>query len=91
MAEKVKVKIIGLNALKRRKKKLAIRIKAIQRINPSSDIIRSLLLKVDSVNADIKQCILNFNSKQESEAVSKIKSNHSYVRKNLLLRVKSDL
>ena len=50
VTEKVKVKLKGLTgkALKRRKKKLAIRIKAVQRINPSSDISDLFCLKSNS-------------------------------------------
>ena len=71
-------KLKCIQGLKRKKKKLMARIKAIQQKNPMSSFIPSLLNKVDLINTNIKQSILNFNEKSELKAIARIKDNPSY-------------
>ena len=85
-------KLKCIQALKRKKKKLQARICALQRNLPSSSFIPSLLNKVEVINSNIKQSILNFNDRAEQKAIDKIKDNpsyfYSYVKKRSKKRCK---
>ena len=89
---KPKAKIKCIQGLKRRKKKLIARIKAIEAKNPGSVSIASLSDKVNSINSNIKESILSYNAKVELSAVKNIKSNpayfYSYVKKQSSVRSK---
>lgn len=78
VVRKPKTKLKCIQGLKRKKKKMIGRIKALQAINPASSFIPALSNKVEVINTSIKQTILNFNEKCEMDAVKKIKKNPSY-------------
>ena len=85
-------KLKCIQGLKRKKKKLVARIKALQRNTPQSSFIPALLNKVELINSDIKQSILNFNERSELKAIDRIKDNpsyfYSYVKKKSKKRCK---
>ena len=89
---KPKGKIKCIQGLKRRKKKLYGRIKAIEATNPGSASVASLLDQVLCIDDNIKQSILHLNAKKELSAVNNIKRNpgyfYSYVKRQSSVRSK---
>ena len=68
----------GIYNLKRKRKKIKTRIKALQLLNPSSSRLSSLELALSSIDSKIKTQLLAAKEQQELKAISAIKENPGF-------------